>query len=55
LPKPTIEFVFSDSSKTGSVSPVLQMADAKALLNDIPEFGDFFVTFNFIFSQSSRD
>jgi len=28
-----------DSSEPGLVGPVLQMADAKALFNDIPELG----------------
>ena len=39
LSEPAVELVLDDGGKPGSLSPVVQMADAEVLLDDISDFG----------------
>lgn len=54
MSRPTIEFVFIDGRKPGALGVVNQMTDAKQLFHDVSDLGDFFVSFNFLFSQFGR-
>ena len=51
MSQPAIDSVFNQLRKPGPLGTVLQMTDAKVLFDNIAEFGNPLVTFNFPFSQ----
>jgi len=50
LPIPTIELIFSNVCKSCPFGMILKVTDSKILFNDVSDFGDFFIPFDFIFS-----